>query len=117
MNRTETISVSGGHMDVMPTLLPLLGIRNDRTVMFGQNLLEADAGFVCEQTHVSVGSFISDEVFFSKPHNNILSNYDAYDRETRARLDPMQFEALSDEAEKRILDCAALMERDDVMVN
>ena len=117
MNRTETISVSGGHMDVMPTLLPLLGIRNDRTVMFGQNLLEADAGFVCEQTHVSVGSFISDEVFFSKPHNNILSNYDAYDRETMARLDPMQFEALSDEAEKRILDCAALMERDDVMVN
>lgn len=117
MNRTETISTAGGHMDVMPTLLPLLGIRNDRTVMFGQNLLEAETGFVCQQTHVSVGSFISDEVFFSKPHNNILANYDAYDRDTMARLAPMQFEAQSDEAEKRILDCEALLEADDIGVD
>jgi len=113
MERTETVSIAGGHMDVMPTLLPLLGIRNDRTVMFGQNLLEADSGFVCQQTHVSVGSFISDEVFFSRPHNNILENYDAYQYATMKRLDPTLFAEQSAEAEKRIRDCEALLERND----
>ncbi|MGN1345289.1 MAG: LTA synthase family protein, partial [Eubacteriales bacterium] len=33
----ETKSVAGGHIDVLPTLLCLLGIDNNRTVMFGQN--------------------------------------------------------------------------------
>ncbi len=116
MNRTETVSTAGGHMDVMPTLLPLLGIRNDKTVMFGQNLLEAEAGFVCQQTHVSVGSFISDEVFFSKPHNNILENYDAYQYGTMKQLDPTLFTAQSEEAERRIRDCEALLGQNDILL-
>ena len=114
MDRTETVSTAGGHMDVMPTLLPLLGIRNDKTVMFGQNLLEAETGFVCQQTHVSVGSFISDEVFFSKPHNNILENYDAYQYGTMKQLDPTRFTDQSEDAERRIRDCEALLEADDI---
>ena len=114
---TETISTAGGHMDVMPTLLCLLGIRNDRAVMFGQNLLAAETGFVCEQTHVSVGSFISDEVFFQKPHNNIRSNYRVYERGTMELKDPDEYGALSAEARDRILDCAALLARDDVFLD
>lgn len=114
---TETISRAGGHMDVMPTLLCLLGITNDRAVMFGQNLLEAERGFVCEEAHVSVGSFISDEVFFQKPHNNIRSNYRVYDCATMALLDPDDFDALSEEAQRRILDCQALLARDDVFLD
>ena len=114
---TETHSVAGGHMDVMPTLLCLLGITNDRAVMFGQNLLEAEHGFVCEEAHVSVGSFISDEVFFQKPHNNIRSNFRVYRRDTMETLDPDDFADLSEEAERRILDCQALLARDDVFLD
>ena len=117
MGRTETVSTAGGHMDVMPTLLPLLGIRNEKTVMFGQNLLEAESGFVCQQTHVSVGSFISDEVFFSKPHNNILENYDAYQYGTMKQLDPTAFAEQSEEAERRIRDCEALLGRNDIFLD
>ncbi len=117
MERTETISTAGGHIDVMPTLLPLLGIRNDKTVMFGQNLLEAENGFVCQQTHVSAGSFISDEVFFSRPHNNILENYDAYRYGTMDRLDPILFEEQSEEALQRIRDCEALLDADDTQLD
>ncbi len=115
--RTETLSVAGGHMDVMPTLLCLLGLRNEKAVMFGQNLLEAQSGFVCEQAHVSVGSFISDDVFFQKPHNNIRSNYRVYDRKTMAPLDPDDYESLSRKAEKRIRDCEALLARNDVFLD
>ena len=114
---TETFSVAGGHIDVMPTLLCLLGLRNEKSVMFGQNLLEAEHGFVCEQTHVSIGSFISDEIFYQKPHNNIRSNYSVYDRETLARLDPDLYEEESEKAENTIRDCAALLARDDVFLD
>ena len=113
----ETLEVAGGHLDVLPTLLCLLGITNDKAVMFGQNLLAAENGFVCEQTHLGIGSFISDEVFFSKPHNNIKSRYDAYARGTMERLDPDLFKEQSDEAEKRIKDCAKLLADNDVLLD
>lgn len=116
MGRTETISTAGAHVDVLPTLLCLLGIHNDKAVMFGTNLLEADEGFVCEKTHLSIGSFISDNVFFKKPHNNIKSNYDAYLKGTMERLDPYLFRDISDLAEKRIEDCFALLDNDDVLL-
>ena len=114
---TETKTIAGGHMDVLPTLLCLLGIHNDKAVMFGQNLLEAESGFVCEQTHLAIGSFISDEVFFSKPHNNIKSNYDAYERGTMARLDPDLFTEQSDEAARKIEDCKVLLTENDIMLD
>ena len=102
---------------MMPTLLCLLGIDNDKTVMFGQNLLEAETGFVCEQTHVAVGSFISDEVYFKKPYNNIKANYDAYSRADMSRMDPDLFKEQSDYAKQRILDCAELLADNDIMLD
>lgn len=116
MEHTETISTAGGHMDVLPTLLPLLAIHNDKAVMFGQNLLEAEVGIVCEQTHMAIGSFISNDVFFKKPHNNIKANYDAYEWDTIKRLDPDLFTELSDWCAERIADCAALLSRNDVLL-
>lgn len=113
----ETKSAAGGHIDVMPTLLCLLGIDNDKTVMFGQNLLEAESGFVCEQTHVAVGSFISDEVYFKKPYNNIKANYDAYSKADMSRLDPDLFAEQSEYAKNRILDCAELLADNDILLD
>ena len=101
-------------MDLLPTLLHLLGIEETVNVTFGQNLLTAQSGFVCEQTHVSIGSFISDEVFFQKPHNNLLTNYRVYDRATMQTLSPDAYMADSARATERIVDCAALMARDDL---
>ncbi len=117
MGRAETKSVAGGHIDVMPTLLCLLGIDNDKAVMFGQNLLEAETGFVCEQTHVAIGSFISDDVYFKKPYNNIKANYDAYARADMTRLNPDLFEEQSNYAANRIYDCQELLADNDVLLN
>lgn len=114
--RTETIETAGGHLDVLPTLLCLLGMDNDKTVMFGNNLLTAEHGFVCEQTHMAIGSFISDEVFFKKPHNNIKTNYDAYEFGTMERLDSDLFEEESSYAADRIADCQKLLETNDVLL-
>lgn len=111
---TKTVHTAGGHLDLLPTLLHLLGIEKTVNVMFGQNLLTAEHGFVCEQTHVSVGSFISDEVFFQKPHNNLLTNYRVYDRDTMEILAPGGYLRESECAAERIKDCAALMLKNDL---
>ncbi len=113
---SETITTAGGHIDVLPTLLCLLGIDKVKTVMFGQNLLTAEAGFVCEQTHMSIGSFIDDEVFFKKPHNNILTNYSVYERDTMAVLSPEPYYDRSYAAAKKIEDCAVLMSTNDLFL-
>lgn len=115
--RTEVIETAGGHLDVLPTLLCLLGIDNDKTVMFGQNLLTAEEGFVCEQTHMAIGSFISDSVFFKKPSNNIKTNYDAYEYGTMVRLDPDDFEEECNYAAERIADCASLLADNDILLS
>ena len=117
MDRSETVSEAGGHVDVLPTLLPLLGIRNDKAVMFGQNLLEAEEGIVCQQTHMGIGSFISNEVYFSKPQNNIRGNYDAYEYGTMVQLDPYQFEDTSEECAERINDCASLLRENNILLD
>jgi len=117
MGKTETIPVAGGHMDVLPTLLCLLGINETHTVMFGQNLLTAESGMVCQQTHLSIGSFISDELFFSKPYNNILENYSVYMYGTMAWSDPLKYEEISDLAAQKIRDCGVLMANNDLFVN
>lgn len=117
LNKAETLEVTGGHIDVLPTLLCLLGIENTKTVMFGQNLLTAESGIVCEQTHLSVGSFISDEVMFCKPHNNIEANFSVYEKGTMARLSPWDYTHISEYAENRIRDCEALLINNDIFLD
>lgn len=117
IDKAETFGVTGGHIDVLPTLLCLLGIENDKTVMFGQNLLEAEAGFVCEQTHLSIGSFISDEIMFCKPHNNIEENYSVYEKGTMTRLSPWDYTDISDLATERLKDCEALLVSNDIFLD
>ena len=117
LGESETVSTAGGHIDVLPTLLCLLGINNDKAVMFGQNLLDAEHGFVCEQTHVSRGSFISDDVFFQKPFNKIKTNYFAYEYGTMALLDPDDFTEESDYSAARIEDCMSLLNDNDILLD
>ncbi len=117
MGRAETVETVGGHIDVMPTLLPLLGLENDKTVMFGQDLLTAEFGIVCEQTHMAQGSFITDEVFFSKPQNNIELYYSVYRKEDMEKLDPNIYGSESDLAYNRIKDCEALLSRNDIFLD
>ena len=117
MEHTETVSTAGGHIDVLPTLLYLLGITNDKAVMFGQNLIEAENGFVCQQTHMSRGSFINNDLLFKKPHNNIKTNYDAYEYGTDKKLDYSLYLSESDYALNKITDCQALLDQNNILLD
>lgn len=59
----ETIDTVGGHIDVMPTIVNLLGIPEEDHVMFGRDLLaENRDDFVVQRD----GSVITDEVIYTR---------------------------------------------------
>lgn len=59
---SETRDIANGHIDIAPTLLHILGISNDRSIMLGQDLFVADEGIVLEQTHLERGSYFTDDI-------------------------------------------------------
>ncbi len=109
---TETCSVAGGHIDLMPTLLDVLGLRNAKGVMFGQNLLTAREGIVYQQTHLARGSFLSDTVLFRYPFTDIPFNTIVTGIPSGKALDPDAFWEISREAKAEIERCIYLLEND-----
>ncbi len=109
---SQTVSVTGGHVDVLPTLLHLLGIENDKSVMFGQDLFTAEEGFVCQQAHMARGSFIDDEIVYVMAQNQIDLNSDVYKKSDGSRVDPSKYYYKSELAKKRIEDCMYILEND-----
>ncbi len=116
LGEAKTISVTGGHVDYLPTMLYLFGYENTKGVMFGQNLITADVGVTYEQTHMARGSFISDDVIFVYPQNGIMVNAVAYDKATGEIIPATGYEEISAAAIKAYEDCNALLERNAVVL-
>ena len=113
---TETVSVAGGHIDVMPTLLHLLGLENEKGIMFGDNLLLVQENVVCQQTHLARGSFISDGVLYQSPFSGVAVNAKANAIDTWEVLDPSQFHDTSQAAKEEIEMCMYLLEHDLILI-
>ena len=114
---TETKSVAGGHIDVMPTLLHLLGLKNEKGIMFGESLLRLESNVVCQQQHLGRGSFISDEVFFQFPLSGIALNAEANAIGTWEVLNPSDYIAISDAARAEIEQCMYLLDNNLVLID
>ena len=114
---TETKSVAGGHIDVMPTLLHLLGLKNEKGIMFGESLLRLKSNIVCQQQHLGRGSFISDEVFFQFPLSGIALNAEANAIGTWEVLNPSDYIAISDAAREEIEQCMYLLDNNLVLID
>ncbi len=56
-NINQTVSLSGGQIDFLPTIAYLMGFDTLDTIYLGHNLLTIDSGFVAEQTYMTKGSF------------------------------------------------------------
>ena len=114
---TETKSVAGGHIDVMPTLLHLLGLKNEKGIMFGESLLRLESNIVCQQQHLGRGSFISDEVFFQFPLSGIALNSKANAIGTWEELNPADYTEISDAAREEIEQCMYLLDNNLVLID
>ncbi|MCQ2420808.1 MAG: LTA synthase family protein, partial [Clostridia bacterium] len=97
---TETCSNIGGHIDVMPTLLHLLGLENRKGVMLGYNILTTTDGAVFEQTHLARGSFFWGNTMYMFPFSGIAMNAEAYALDTGEKLNAGDFVAKADEGRR-----------------
>ena len=82
MESGEKIETVASHVDVLPTLLHLLGIENNKSIMMGKDLFTVKDNIICEQMHVGTGSYISDDVFYYQPVSGIEIYNKAFDRKT-----------------------------------
>ncbi len=79
---TEKIETVASHVDVLPTLLHLLGIENTTSIMMGNDLFSVTENIVYEQMHVGVGSFISQDVLYYVSNSGLEVYNKAFDRKT-----------------------------------
>ena len=86
INYSEEIDVVGGHVDVLPTLLHLLGLENKDSIMMGSDLFTVEENIVYQQTHVGKGSYVTDDVFYYSSNSGIDIYNIAYDLETGAEI-------------------------------
>jgi phosphoglycerol transferase MdoB-like AlkP superfamily enzyme len=102
-NVNETNITVGGQMDFLPTILNLLGIKESSVKLFGQDLLNAESGFVASQSNMVKGSFIDDYKIFVMSRDGIFENSTAWDLSSR---EPVSIEFCRDGYERALRDIA-----------
>jgi len=90
-------SVSGGHLDIAPTLLNLLGIEGHGMVMLGRDLTTGENSLVVLRN----GSFIEGRTLCLTPHASSTSA-ECRDLETGEILDPARLRARFEEARAQL---------------
>lgn len=78
----QTVHISGGQMDFMPTIAYLMGFDTLDTVYLGHNLLTIPSGFVAEQCYMPKGSFIRDNIIFEMSKDGVFDHSKAWNRLT-----------------------------------
>ena len=98
-NINETVSTAGSQIDFLPTILNIMGLQNDKGVMFGSDLLNSKDQIVAQQIHMRKGSFIDDEKMFVMSKDGIFEHSRAIDLITRQ---PIPLEECRGEYERAI---------------
>ena len=83
----KTIDTLGSQLDFAPTILNLMGIKRPDLVMLGQDIVNAEHGFVATQTQMLKGSFIQDDIVFEISRDGVYNNSKAYNKKTRESVD------------------------------
>ena len=116
MGKAETFDTVGGHVDVLPTLLCLLGMENDKSVMFGHNLLEEGyEGIVYQLTHLEKGSFFTKDAMYKYTTggiNSVVYNADGSLGDTENE----EYLRLVKEAQKAIADSRTLLDNHEILI-
>ncbi|MBO5178875.1 MAG: LTA synthase family protein [Clostridia bacterium] len=118
IEKAEEKNIVAGHVDVLPTLLHLLGIENNKSIMMGNDLFSINENIVYEQTHVGVGSYIDKDTFYYVSSSGI----DIYDKAIDAKTGQKvkitgDILKKSAEAAQTIKDARTLLERNLIIKN
>jgi lipoteichoic acid synthase len=79
--------ISGGQMDLLPTLANLLGLDKSRMFYFGEDLLNSKEGYSVFSHYVERGSFATDKLFYVASKDGAFQNGLCYDRSSGQTTD------------------------------
>ncbi|NGP44960.1 LTA synthase family protein [Bacillaceae bacterium SIJ1] len=80
----QTIELTGGQIDIFPTIANLVGLHTDQHVMFGQDLLNTSSNLLGMRYYMPLGSFFNDEIMF-RPEESFADG-EAYRLETTEEM-------------------------------
>lgn len=84
----QTVSTIGSQIDFYPTIINILGLENEKGIMFGKDLINYSGyNFVAPQTIMRKGSFIDSNVVFNISRDGIFENSTVISRKNREFLD------------------------------
>ncbi|WP_416198842.1 MAG: Phosphoglycerol transferase MdoB [Sporanaerobacter sp.] len=83
----ETVSKVSCQLDFLPTILNIMGVKNEKGVMFGKDILNTEDSFVAQQTYMLKGSFIDNEKVFVMSRDGVYKHSRAYYLDTREPVD------------------------------
>lgn len=79
MEESNTIEVVGSTVDLMPTVLDLLGVANTSPITLGSNLLIAERGVALIHEQGKEGSYISDDITYLVGDEGTFSEGEGFD--------------------------------------
>ncbi len=88
---TRTISTVGGQIDIFPTVANLMDIDVSNNYILGQDLVNAESGFVAFTAYMMEGSFVTDGVMYEISRENIFETGRAWNTETGEELDVQDY--------------------------
>ena len=74
----ETISTTGGQVDFLPTIANIMDIALDKTLIVGQDLSNAEEGFVAFTAYLFDGSFATNDIMFEISREGIFEDSRAW---------------------------------------
>ncbi|WP_313755627.1 sulfatase-like hydrolase/transferase [Tissierella sp.] len=109
----ETMSTVGSPIDFYPTILNIMGYKNEKGLMLGRDLTNyKEENYVFPQTYLLKGSFIGKDTMFVMARDGLFDNSKAYDLNTREELDRNEFRKMYDEIIKEINKSDFILKKD-----
>ncbi len=96
----ETISTTGGQIDFLPTIANVMDITYEETFVLGQDLTNAEDGFVAFTSYLFDGSFATNDIIFEISREEIFEGSRAWKIGTNEQVDAGLYQ---EEYEKAVL--------------
>ena len=86
LGEAKTVETVGGQVDFLPTIANMFNLDLSESVTFGQDLLNADSGYVATVAYMLQGSFFKDGIMYEVGRDGSFENGRAVDLNTHQEI-------------------------------
>ncbi|MBU5427934.1 sulfatase-like hydrolase/transferase [Tissierella pigra] len=109
----ETISTVGSPLDFYPTIMNIMGYKNEKGLVFGRDLTNYTGNnFVAPQTYMLKGSFIDKDTLFVVSRDGIFEHSRAVNKKTGKEVEVEQFREQYEKAIEEINKSEFILKKD-----